>query len=134
MGVGPSQSLLNFVAASHEAYMLDKVYILRYTNAGTTNDLGTPDITYPPDGTPTVCSFDDKRAKEELQTAQVKKTDSVVRFPNSTTVSELDRIELIERMGRTIEPPIQYAIDGDIERGPFGTVCPLKLLTGVDNA
>jgi hypothetical protein len=115
--------------------MLDKVYILKYTNAGTTDDHGTPDISYVSEGTPRVCSIDDKRTKERLQTAQVKTVDAVIRFPVLLPdITPLDRIELIERIGNAIDPPIKYSIDGEIERGPFGTVCNLKLLTGVDNA
>jgi hypothetical protein len=115
--------------------MLDKVYILKYTNAGTTDEHGTPDISYVSEGTPRVCSLDDKRTLERLQTAQVKTVDAVIRFADEIPdITPLDRIELIERIGKTIDPSLIYAIDGEIERGPFGTVCNLKILTGVDNA
>ena len=129
---GPSSYVMAYVSGAQQAYMLDRAMVRRYQVTGTVDDYGTPEFAYI-DGPELVCSFDDQRAKEQRTTAQVDTHDAVIRLPVDTIIDALDRVLLVRRMDVALTPPVEYEIDGEITRGPFGVVCPLKLYVGVDN-
>lgn len=129
---GPSSYVMAYVSGAQQAYMLDRAVVRRYQITGSSDDYGTPEIAYI-DGPELVCSFDDQRAKEQRTTAQVDTHDAIIRLPVDTVITNLDRILLTRRMDTALSPTVEYEIDGEIKRGPFGIVCPLKIYIGADN-
>ena len=127
--VGPLQISLDYTASQHSAYMLDTGRII--TKTVTSYDaLGHP-VTAESIETVT-CSFLTNRAKQVMGTARADAADVFVRFPTGTEIDADSQFELTVRMRRTLDADevVTYDVDGEIERGPYGIVVPMKRNNG----
>jgi len=127
--VGPLQIGLDYTASQHSVYMLDAGRIIRKNESGT-DEWNNP--TYHDSIETVACSFMTNSAKQVMGTARTDASDVVVRFPIGTEIDADSQFELTVRMRRTldIDEVVTYDVDGEIERGPYGIVVPMKRNNG----
>jgi len=128
----PVNATLRQIAIRHRAYMLDECIISRLVQGGQ-NVYGTPAEEWV-DGEPITCSFKTNTAKEVQGTAQVDAADAVLRLPPNTEIDAGYRVRITRRMRTDLETPLHYDVSGEIERGKFGIVVPLKRRMRSDHA
>lgn len=77
------------------------------------------------------CGFNGNPGRELLN--QVPDSQAVVRIPIETTLTQRARIRVTKRFGRTITPPITFAVIGQPRQGPSGLLVWLtKITDGTD--
>jgi hypothetical protein len=104
--------------------MGDRCRIYRRVS-GSKNSYGQPAITY---GTavPSVCGYDPTATGEVLQGNETVTVDAVLRLPIATQIGAADRVELYQRLGRTLTPPLTFDVVGMPEPGPSALVVSVK--------
>lgn len=80
---------------------------------GTTYD--TENISF---GSAIACGFKAGGGREANNGSQVPVNAASVRLPLTTTITSIDRVQLISRFGYTLGTPETYAVNGGPEFGP----------------
>jgi len=110
---------IEFMRSSQEAHMMDRCIIQTYS-AGALNDHQEYDSPTYTDSAPWPCGLDSRPGRLTHGNDQTSiEWDATLRLPVTTPLQETDRIQIIERFGRPVDP-ITYEIAGPIQRGVSG--------------
>ena len=122
-----SNKRIRRISARQARYFKDKAQILIYAE-GAKDELGYSTPGYSA-GAEFACSFNEVTPREVMGETQVESIAAEARVPDGTVVNSLDRFRLTNRLGETLAASREYAIVGQMERGPFGFILKLGYVT-----
>jgi len=126
MMFGDSRVFQRLQAQSEQLYV-DTCVIQSYVD-GSQDDYGFPSHAYV-DGSAISCSLNDVSGDEVMGRGEVEIADAQMRIPPATTIANADRVKLTHRMRHELSVARVYEVVGIEERGAFGKIIALRLLT-----
>lgn len=113
--------------AQVEQLYVDTCVIQSYVS-GSQDDYGFPNHLYT-DGTAIPCSLNDVSGNEVMGRGEVEIADAELRLPPDAIITNADRVKLTHRMRHELSTARVYEVVGIEERGAFGRIVMLRLLT-----
>lgn len=116
---------LEFMQRAQEAHMLDRCTLHYPTSEGTDGYnvpvLGDQEFQ-------TQCGYDASGGREVSDGSETVVADAALRLPLAMLpyVSKFGKIEITERHGRRVDPPLVFEMIGDPDEGPSGIVLTLR--------